>query len=412
MAPTFFKGNRYQNLTVGLLFMLGLSSYSAWGVIQPHAMAYFHVDSVTASVPFYIFSIFFTVGSIISGWLQKRYAISRILRIGCACSITGLLLTALFPPDFFLGCCFSYGILMGCGGGISYNAVLSNMQNWFYQQIGKITGILLCMVGLSGFLLTALCNMLLSKFTFTNAFALLSIYYFVVYLPGLLWMRQAPAPPQEMNRSVDNGAENLTPKEMLHTPHYYLIMFAFLFAVPAYTLISPIFILVGQERGLSYTLAVAGSMTVSISQTAGRLFFPALSDRLRHNGALLLDYVLCAVAVLIATFARGNLLFACFIIIGFAYGGFMGTFPAVSTKYFGLRNAGANYGFVMIGNSLSGIVSPVLSSCLHAVSAKFAAAAISCGIGILCILSVNYLLQRGHTPISYVARSHSHNTDL
>ena len=32
----------------------------------------------------------------------------------------------------------------------------------------------------------------------------------------------------------------------------------------------------------------------------------------------------------------------------------MGTFPAVSTKYFGLRNAGANYGFVMIGNSLSG----------------------------------------------------------
>lgn len=397
---------RYIYLEIGLIFMLGLSSYSAWGVIQPHAMAYFRITPVMGSIPFYLFSIFFTVGSLISGRLQGKLSIRVILPLGCCCTLTGVLLTSLLPSSLFPCICITYGVLMGIGGGISYNAMLANLQNWFPEWIGWITGVLLCMVGISGFLLSALCSALLSLLPFRMAFLALSLYYIAVYLPGLLFMRSAPR-RQDDGLGSGAGAGDLGPKEVVRTPHYYLIVLAFLFAVPAYTLISPIFVLVGQERGLSLRVAELGSMLVSVSQTGGRLFFPALSDKLRSNGSLLLDYVLCLVTVLLAVYARGFALLICFILIGFAYGGFMGTFPAVSTKYFGLRCAGVNYALVMIGNSLSGIISPIVAGLLPGAGAKFAAAAVFCALGAACVLGLNVLGRMGRTPGYFAQKTRS-----
>lgn len=388
-------------LGTGLIFMLGLSSYSAWGVIQPHAMAYFRVGSVPGSIPFYLFSVFFTVGSLISGRLQRGLPVRTILRLGSCCTLSGLLLTSLLPQTLFPCICVTYGVLMGTGGGISYNAVLANLQNWFPECIGRITGVLLCMVGISGFLLSALCSALLARLPFRTAFLVLSLYYLAVYLPGLLCMVQAPGSGNAPDAGTRGG---LRPRETLWTPHYYLIVLAFLFAVPAYTLISPIFVLVGQERGLSQRAAELGSMLVSVSQTGGRLFFPALSDKLRSNGALLWDYALCLATVLLAVYAQGVPLLLCFILIGFAYGGFMGTFPAVSTKYFGLRYAGMNYALVMIGNSLSGILSPIVAGLLPGTGAKFAAAAVFCALGAACVLALGALTRAGRTPDRFLRR--------
>ena len=46
------------------------------------------------------------------------------------------------------------------------------------------------------------------------------------------------------------------------------------------------------------------------------------------------------------------------------YGGGFGTMPATAGDYFGVENAGAIYGLMLIGWSLGGIIGPVVASTL------------------------------------------------
>lgn len=44
--------------------------------------------------------------------------------------------------------------------------------------------------------------------------------------------------------------------------------------------------------------------------------------------------------------------------MAFAYGGFMGVFPAITMDNFGPKNQGANYGLVFCGFAIGGIIGP------------------------------------------------------
>jgi OFA family oxalate/formate antiporter-like MFS transporter len=42
---------------------------------------------------------------------------------------------------------------------------------------------------------------------------------------------------------------------------------------------------------------------------------------------------------------------------GFAYGGYLGTFPAITADYFGTKNVGMNYGLVLFGFGVGAVAS-------------------------------------------------------
>jgi OFA family oxalate/formate antiporter-like MFS transporter len=46
------------------------------------------------------------------------------------------------------------------------------------------------------------------------------------------------------------------------------------------------------------------------------------------------------------------------------YGGGFGTMPATAGDYFGLKNAGAIYGLMLVGWSLGGVLGPVIAATL------------------------------------------------
>ena len=46
------------------------------------------------------------------------------------------------------------------------------------------------------------------------------------------------------------------------------------------------------------------------------------------------------------------------------YGGGFGTMPATAGDYFGLKNAGAIYGLMLVGWSIGGVLGPVIASTL------------------------------------------------
>ena len=61
------------------------------------------------------------------------------------------------------------------------------------------------------------------------------------------------------------------------------------------------------------------------------------------------------------TFAQSYLFIVLIAFIAFAFGGSAGVFPAVTADYFGIKNNGVNYGLVMIGFAISGLLFPAIA---------------------------------------------------
>ena len=374
------------NLVVGGLCMLGLSNHMPWSVIQPYAMAHFSVDATSASAPYYFFMIFFTLGSILSGILQKRLKLRTVLLIGCLSVVGGFFAVSFLPSNLFILCHLFYGIVAGLGNGIAYNVVLVTVQRWYAHNIGRATGIILCLVGVASFIATAIASYALEHIGFAGAFRVLACYYIIIFLPAILFLKKAPC---EATPTVSGADTDYTPRQVLRSPQYYLIVCAFMFAVPAFTLINPVFVLAAEGRNLASQLAVAGAAAASISQTIGRYVFPVLSDKIKTNNVLLLEFLISTAAIILASFSNGILFLLCYLLLSFTQGGFMGTFPAISTKNFGLRHSGTNYGLVMIGNSLAGILCPVVTRIFPEIDARFTAGVIFSVLGMLCVFLLN-----------------------
>jgi OFA family oxalate/formate antiporter-like MFS transporter len=73
-------------------------------------------------------------------------------------------------------------------------------------------------------------------------------------------------------------------------------------------------------------------------------------------------------------------------IIYLCYGGGFGTMPATAGDYFGVKNAGAIYGLMLVGWSLGGVIGPLIASALIGEDQAYDVAYTT--IGIIALVSV------------------------
>jgi len=67
-------------------------------------------------------------------------------------------------------------------------------------------------------------------------------------------------------------------------------------------------------------------------------------------------------------------------VIYLCYGGGFGTMPATAGDYFGIKNAGAIYGLMIIGWSLGGVVGPLIAAAVIGEDENYGAAYTTLGV--------------------------------
>jgi len=131
-------------------------------------------------------------------------------------------------------------------------------------------------------------------------------------------------------------------------------------------------------------------MIVSVMNTTGRLLMPWISDFIGRKVVLLFLFLFNMVTISLLTFSSGALFLILVSCTALSYGGFMGMYPTISADYFGSKNAGMNYGVVMLGYALSSISCPYLVKLVDktpmGTSLSFVIAAIASIIGFLLLL--------------------------
>lgn len=391
---TVKSSNRYLVLIMGACMQFCYGIAYIWSVFQPYAIKKFSLDTSAANLPFGILLGVFTLGNLTGGYLQKKWNAATIILSGSTIMCCGLLATAFVPVNAPWLLNISYGGVAGFGAGCAYNTMLATIQKWFPDKRGMVTGIAVCATGLFGLFMNPVANHILEKDGFASAMIVVAGILFAICL---ICSFQIKTPPQGYMAgykpvNIPVTSKQYTIHEMIRTKQYYIIALTFMLAVPAYFLINPMLMSLGVERGLSTGVALAGVMLVSILNTAGRLITPWISDKIGRKYMLLLLFLLNTVSISILTIASGNLFLILVSCVAFFYGSFMGMYPTISADYFGTKNAGINYGIVMIGYAISSIGCPYLVKATHAMpmgtAFSFVIAAVANILGVLLILGL------------------------
>ena len=152
--------------------------------------------------------------------------------------------------------------------------------------------------------------------------------------------------------------------------------------------------LISQAAGSAQEISgysAAGAATVvgvlAIFNGGGRIIWAAASDFIGRMPAFAAMLGLSGICLLIIPHASNQALFFILAaIVYLCYGGGFGTMPATAGDYFGVKNAGAIYGLMLIGWSLGGIIGPIIASKLIGEDLNFTAAYTV--IGIIALVSV------------------------
>lgn len=351
-------------LIVGAIIQLCLGTVYIWGVFQQPVMDLFKWDKTTASLTFSIVLGFFVVGSIVGGRIQDKTNPRVVILSGGLILGAGTFLAAFTPAanPFFLY--LTYGMLGGFGMGMTYTTIIACCQKWFCERMGLATGIVVGSLGFGGVIFTPLAKLFLSTSGVPNTFIYFAIIFTIVCVVGSFFFKDPPmgyvpkgCPPSAIKKdTVDYSAG-----QMLKTSSFYAITLSLLLAVPAYFIISPLIGIIGQARGLSAdTASVLAVMLLALFNSAGRIIAPWISDRI---GRKLTIYILMAgtiASILLFIIAQGYLVLILVSVVAFCYGGYLGIYPALTNGYFGMKNAGVNYGIVLVGFGIAAILTPFM----------------------------------------------------
>ena len=371
------QNKRIRILICGIICCLILGFCYMYSIIQPYVMDYFSIESAEAALPYTIFLAVFVLGNYIGGVLQKKISIKKIMLIGYICMAVGILATGYLPNNCPKLMWITYGGLLGIGDGIVYNVIVAMMQKWFPDKKGFATGLALATLGISATILSPLCSGWLSTYGFSKTFIILAGIFVVIGIFGMITIEKG---------GVFN-TKQYEASEVIKTKTYYKLLLIQTFSIPAFVLISSIFVSFGEAKGLQTEILVAGVSIASLFQVAGRFIISSISDKISSKNSMILVFIITILSVIILTVSKGYVYIVCFWLLSFAYGGSAATIPSLTTDYFGVKNAGVIVSLVLIGMGVSSICTPLIAKAVGE-NTSFIIAAVAAVIGIVLVFSL------------------------
>jgi OFA family oxalate/formate antiporter-like MFS transporter len=374
-----------------------------WSVFQSYLIitettpnAMFHWPATYGTFAYALLMGLLSVGAFLGGFIQKKYSIRGVLVIAGIVMGSGFFLaqytTEARPWVLWL----SYGVLGGIGAGMPYTNSISVCQKWFPDKKGVIGGVVVSSLGFGGLVFTPVCEKLIQIFGILQTFKILGVISLIVCIVGSFFIKNPPegyipkgwSPPVFTKDGVP--IQDFTTKEMLKTPQFYLISLVFICATSAGLMLTPMAKVFGlqPDSGLTKEAAIAAVMIITMSNALGRIFWGGISDRIGRKNALRLLLIITVISIITVAFTRSYLMLAMIGMVGFTFGGFLGTFPSLAAEYWGTKNMPTNYGLLLcsfsIGIFASSHLVAVLSE-MHEFETAFVIAAIAAVVGLIIL---------------------------
>ncbi len=384
---------------LGINLMLGVL-YS-WAVFKSAMQTDWGWSVDKAGIPYALCCLVFAFAMIPAGKLQDKLSPRLVATIGGVLVGLGMALCAI-AGNSFPAVVIGFGVLVGAGIGFGYASATPPAVKWFpSRRTGLIAGLVVSGFGLASLFIVPLATMSLSGAGISNTFLYFGIVFFVIVILLAQILKSPPAgyvpvdnAPQVKTKKVVVHGEEMTWKQMIKTPQFYLLWLMFFCGSGVGLMV------IGQAKtivgnaastlGLLW-LGTACLMLLAVGNGAGRIIAGFLSDRIGRTltmfSVFLVQAIMLGVMMILAGAPSAALFIASFILMGFNYGACLSVFPSAAKDYFGLKNFGLNYGIVFTAWGVGGFVLTRVAGLVKDATGSYVGAFLT-GIGALVIAMI------------------------
>ncbi len=377
---------------------LALGTLYGWSVFVAPLEARFGWKRADTSMVFTIAVIVFALSFVVAGRIQDRYGPLVCSLIGGTLVSLGFFLCAYTESLEYLFVCF--GVIGGLGNGFGYATPIPVMAKWFPDKRGLAVGIAVGGYGAGSAIFGPLSQLkLIPAYGLPATFQILGAIFFVMTMVGALLLRNPPAGyrPDGWSPAAAKRAESareFTPGEMLRTRTFYLMWAGYALGCSAGLMV------ISQLVPFATSVGIAGAalstMTLVVGafgNALGRILSGWMSDRLGRINVLRTMIGICVVAMP-ALYAAGTsvvLLYLAVFVVYWCYGTQLSVNGVAAADFWGVKNAGVNYGFLFTAWGVAGIIGPRIGGVLydryHDYQYAFYAAAGLAAVALLCELA-------------------------
>jgi OFA family oxalate/formate antiporter-like MFS transporter len=367
--------NRWVVAAASVVMMAGLGSFNAWSVFRRPLSELYGANVTDVNMAFFVSSLVFGLVASGSALLVGRVGPRAVGVTGAIVYGVGVFLGG-FAGDSLSLLYLTYGLVAAVGLGLAVMAPIAALPTWFPERPGFAYGVAFVGFGMGPLVNVPLMEWLLSATGGPlGTFHVLGVVY-AVLIGGAAWLVRYPpegvrpaagrAGGDEPSAAADGapggGAWRL--RDAVGTWQLYALWVVFFLNTTAgLAILSDARVMAGSIGGASAALAATFVVIISVSDAAGRLLWPALSDRIGGRAVFLIMFCLQAAAFsLMPTLAVGSLAVFCALcmVVMSCYGGGYGTISTLVGAYYGARGLGAVYAGVFSASAVASFGAPVL----------------------------------------------------
>ncbi len=381
--PSNSLPNRWVIAIAAVIMQVCLGAVYGWSVFVKPLQSSQHWTLTQVSLTFTLAIAFLGVGTVIGGLWLDRVGPRLVASVAGVLYGLGFLVAAWAVTHHSLaGLYVGYGVISGIGMGMGYICPVATITKWFPDRRGLMTGIAVCGYGAGALVMSPIAARLIISHGIPTTFIGLGIVYLILVVITAQFYSN---PPQgwrpagwEPRSSVAKAAStyDFTVSEAMGTWQFWLLWFMlFLNVLAGIMIISQASPMAQQLVGLT-PIAAAGIVgIISIFNALGRVFWAWVSDSLGRARVYFLLYAIQAVIFFALPHTHTRLLFTILVaIIGLCYGGGFGTMPSFTADFFGAKNMGGIYGWILLAWGAGAIPSPIMIARLHQKTGQYATA--------------------------------------
>jgi MFS family permease len=357
------------NLAIGVLY--------AWSIVKSSIEKEINAGHWTwakenLNDPYAYGLLVFAIAMIPGGRMLDKFGPRVTASLGGLLVGLGFIVTSLSSslPVWILG----FGVLACTGIGFAYASATPAAVKWFpASKTGLIAGLVVAGFGLASAYIAPLANFMLTTLGISQTMLYLGIAFFAVIVILSQFLHNPPAGyvPAEtakaMAAAVADKQEDYGWKEMIATPSFWVMWTIYAIGSGA----GLMFIGIGKSMAKDSLgdLAWIAVTVLAIGNATGRVFAGILSDKIGIKASLVCFLSFQAAMIFSLMFIDPNSVVATLLVatfIGFNYGSNLTLFPAVSKKFFGLKNFGMNYGILFTAWGVGGLMLAKISRVLTA----------------------------------------------
>jgi OFA family oxalate/formate antiporter-like MFS transporter len=308
---------------------------------------------------FTLFILFQTWIQPLDGWLIDRMGPRLFISVAgilCGLGWSGMGYATSIPMLYLLYCA------AGIGAALVYSGCIGGALKWFQDRRGFAAGIIAAGFGGGTALFIPIIAYLIQNQGYRYAFLWTGVFQGIVIFVVAQFLRHPPhgavaaAPARSGARG---GQHQFTTAEMLRTPHFYVMYLTFVLMAIGGLMVTAQAGPMAQSFGLAASALTIAATLSPLANAASRIFWGWASDRIGRETAMIIAFVLQAIALLLVV-GVGHLSAAWFattlVLVYFTWGEIYSLFPSMVGDYFGSRNATSNYGVMYSAKGVASIV--------------------------------------------------------